>query len=70
MILMRVELIDLDPLNDNDSAALFARSEDSLDDDLIKDLVRVCGGIPLFICTVLSILKRENPEKCARRLST
>ena len=65
-----IELIDLDPLNDNDSAALFAKSEDSLDDDLIKDLVRVCGGIPLIICTVLSILKRENPEKCARRLST
>ena len=65
-----IELIDLDPLNNNDSAALLAKSEDSLDDDLIKDLVRVCGGIPLIICTVLSILKRENPEKCARRLST
>ena len=65
-----VELIDLDPLNDNDSTALFAKCEDSLDDSLIKKLVRVCGGIPLIICTVLSILKRENPEKYARRLST
>ena len=65
-----VELIALEPLNDNDSAALFAKCEDSLDDRLIKELVRVCGGIPLIICTVLSILKRENPEKYARRLST
>ena len=69
-----VELIDLEPLNDNDSAALLAKCEDSLDDDLIKDLVRVCGGIPLRICTVLSILERtvhtQNPEKCAQRLST
>ena len=65
-----VELIDLKLLNDIDSAALFAKCEDSLDDSLIKELVRVCGGIPRIICTVLSILKRANPEKCARRLST
>ena len=68
-----VELTDLEPLNDNDSAALFTKCDHSLEDgsdDLVKELVRVCGGIPLIICTVLLILKRESPEKYARRLST
>ena len=65
-----VEIIDLEPLNDSDSATLFSERGDSLDDSLIKELVRVCGGIPLIICTVLSILKKENPEKLTRRLST
>lgn len=60
----------LDSLNDKDSASMFAKCEDSLDEDLIKDLVRVCGGIPLIICTVISILRRENPRGAARRLST
>ena len=65
-----LELINLEPLNDNDSASMFSKCEDGLDDDLIKGLVRVCGGIPLIICTVISILKRENPWRAARRLST
>ena len=65
-----VELINLEPLNDDDSASMFSRCEDGLNDDLIKDLVRVCGGIPLIICTAISILKRENPRRAARRLST
>ena len=65
-----LELINLEPLNDNDSASMFSKCEDGLDDDLIEELVRVCGGIPLIICTVISILKRENPRRAARRLST
>ena len=65
-----LELINLEPLNDNDSASMFSKCEDGLDDDLIKGLVRVCGGIPFIICTVISILKRENPWRAARRLFT
>ena len=65
-----LELINLEPLNDNDSASMFSKCEDGLDDDLTEELVRVCGGIPLIICTVISILKRENPRRAARRLST
>ena len=67
-----VELTDLEPLNDNDSAALFTKCDHSLEDGsdgLVKELVRVCGGIPLIICTVLLILKRENPERLTWRLS-
>ena len=65
-----LELINLEPLNDNDSTSMFSKCEDGLDDHLIEELVRVCGGIPLIICTVISILKRENPRRAARRLST
>ena len=65
-----LELIDLESLNDNDSASMFSRCEDGLKNDLIKELVRVCGGIPLIICTVISSLKRENPQRVARRLAT
>ena len=65
-----LELINLEPLNDNDSTSMFSKCEDGLDDHLIKELVRVCGGIPLIICTVISILKRENPRRAAHRLST
>ena len=65
-----LELINLEPLNDNDSASMFSKCEDGLDDNLIKGLVRVCGGIPFIICTVISILKRENPWRAARRLFT
>ena len=65
-----LELINLEPLNDDDSASMFSRCEDDLNDDLIKELVRVCGGIPLIICTAISILKREIPRRAARRLST
>ena len=65
-----LELINLEPLNDNDSTSMFSKCEDGLDDHLIEELVRVCGGIPLIICTVISILKRENPRRAAHRLST
>ena len=65
-----IEVIDLGPLNDEESAALFTKSDGNLDDSLIKELVRVCGGIPLIICTVLFILKRENPKEFTERLSS
>ena len=64
------ELIELEPLSDEDSATLFTEREESLDDILVRKLVRVCGGIPLVICTVLAILKKENPQNLTRRLST
>ena len=41
-----LELIDLESLNDNDSASMFSRCEDGLNNDLIKELVRVCGVFP------------------------
>ena len=49
---------------------MFSKCEDGLDDDLIKELVSVCGGIPLMICTVISILKGENPQKAAQLSTT
>ena len=66
-----ITLIDLPPLNEKDSVTLFrTRDQTLLADDLVKALVPFCGGIPLIICTVLSILKKENPHNLARRLST
>lgn len=65
-----IELIELQPLDDEGSALLFTKGYKSLADNLVKELVSVCGGIPLIICTVLSMLKRENPQKLTRRLST
>jgi len=62
-------LIELQPLPEKDSATLFTKRDKSLDNELVRELVRVCGGIPLVICTVLAILQRENPENLARRLS-
>ena len=64
------ELIELEPLSDEDSATLFTKRDEGLDDELVRELVRVCGGIPLVICTVLAILKSENPQDLTRRLST
>jgi len=64
------ELIELEPLSDEDSATLFTKRDKSLDDELVRELVKVCGGIPLVICTVLAILKKENPQNLIRRLST
>ena len=63
-------LIELQPLSDEDSATLFTKRDNSLDNELVRELVGVCGGIPLVICTVLTMLRRENPENFARRLST
>ena len=63
-------VIKLQPLSDEESATLFTKRDNSLDDELVTELVRVCGGVPLVICTVLTILERENPENLKRRLST
>ena len=64
------ETIELESLSDDDSATLFTKRDKSLDNELVQELVTVCGGIPLVICTVLAILKTENPQNLARRLST
>ena len=63
-------VIKLQPLSDEESATLFTKRDNSLDDELVRELVRVCGGIPLVICTVLTILESENPDNLKRRLST
>ena len=64
------ETIELESLSDDDSATLFTKRDKSLDNELVRELVRVCGGIPLVICTMLAILKTENPQNLARRLLT
>ena len=64
-----IELIELQPLREEDSATLIKKRGKGLCDDLVKDLVRVCGGIPLVICTVLAILRRENPQDLTQRFS-
>ena len=63
-----IELIELHPLSDEDSSTLFKERDKSLDDATVKKLVTVCGGIPLVICTVLSLLKKSNPHSLTRRL--
>ena len=63
-------LIELEPLSDEVSVTLFTKRDKSLDDRLVRELVKVCGGIPLVICTVLAILKKENPQNLIQRLST
>ena len=65
-----IELIELQPLSDEDSSTLFKERDKSLDDATVEKLVNICGGIPLIICTVLSLLKKRNPHNLARRLST
>ena len=62
--------IELPSLTDEDSALLFMTRDTLIEKHLVKDLVKICGGIPLVICTVLAILQRENPETLTRRLST
>jgi len=64
-----IERFELHPLSDEDSALLFKTRDSLIDNDSVKDLVTICGGIPLLICTVLSILQRENPQTLTRRLS-
>lgn len=63
------ELIELQPLSGDDSATLFKKLDKSLDDESVRKLVGICGGIPLLICTTLAILRGErhsastvNPE--------
>ena len=64
-----IKLFKLQPLSEEDSARLFVTRDSLIDNHLVKDLVTICGGIPLLICTVLSILQRENPQTFTRRLS-
>ena len=64
-----IELIELLPLSKEDSYALFKERDQSLDENTVKKLVAICGGIPLIICTVLSILKTRNPQNFTHRLS-
>jgi len=64
-----IKLFKLPALTEKDSALLFMNRDSLIDKDLVKDLVTICGGIPLLICTVLSILQRENPQTFTRRLS-
>ena len=64
-----IELIELHPLSEEDSSALFKERDQSLEENTVKKLVAICGGIPLIICTVLSILKKRNPQNFTRRLS-
>ena len=65
-----IDIIELQPLSETESSELFKERDMSLDEDTIKKLVDICGGIPLIICTVLSILRIRNPHNLARRLST
>ena len=68
-IFFPIELIELQALSEEDSSSLFKERDQSLDETTVKKLVAICGGIPLIICTVLSILKRRNPQSFTRRLS-
>ena len=65
-----IDIIELQPLSETESSELFKERDMSLDEDTIKKLVDICGGIPLIICTVLSILRIRNPHNLIRRLST
>ena len=65
-----IQMFELQALGDKDSAFLFTESDKSLENDLVKELVKICGGIPLVICTVLSLLQKENPEKFTQKLSS
>ena len=63
------ELIELQPLSDDNSSALLEERDSGLDGETIKKLVTICGGIPLIICSVLSLLRKRNPQNLTRRLS-
>ena len=64
------ELIELKPLSHEDSRTLFMKQGDSLDDELVRELVGVCHGIPLLICTLSAILKEENRQIFTRKHMT
>ena len=63
-----IKLIELPPLSDKDSSNLFKKFDRSLDENTVNKLVEICGGVPLIICTVLSLLKYESPQTLADRL--
>lgn len=64
------ELIELQPLSKEDSFVLFQERDSRLDEATIKELITICGGVPLVICIVLSLLKSSNPRKLTKKLST
>ena len=64
-----IKLIELSPLSDGDSFTLLKEHEVRLDEDTVTNLVSICGGIPMIICTVLTLLKTWHPQKLYRRLS-
>ena len=65
-----IDIIQLHPLSETESSELFKERGMSVDEDTIKKLVDICGGIPLIICSVLSILRITNTHNLTRRLST
>ena len=65
-----IQLINLPALEDKDSATLFMMRDQTLHKSVVEKLVPICGGIPLITCTVLSILKTENPQNLVQRLSS
>ena len=65
-----IDLIELPPLSKEDSSTLFKDHYGNLDENTVNKLVDIGGGIPLIIFTVISLLKHEDPEILAERLST
>lgn len=65
-----IELINLPALEDEDSTTLFMMRDQTLHKSVVRKLVPICGGIPLIICTVVSILKTENPQNLVQRLTS
>ena len=65
-----IDLIELPPLSKDDSSTLFKDHYGNLDENTVNKLVDIGGGIPLIIFTVMSLLKHEDPEILAERLST
>ena len=63
-----IKLIKLQPLSHEDSSNVFKKYDRSLDESTLNKLVKICGGIPLIICTMLSLLEDENPQTLAERL--
>ena len=63
-----IKLIKLQPLSHEDSSKVFKKYDRSLDESTLNKLVKICGGIPLIICTMLSLLEYENPQTLADRL--
>ena len=65
-----IDIIQLQPLSETESSELFKERDMSLDEDTIKKLVDICGGIPLMICALLSIFRIRNTHNLTRRFST
>ena len=65
-----IDLIKLPPLTEEDSSTLFKDHNENLDENTVNKLVDISGCVPLIIFTVMSLLKYEDPEILAERLST